>query len=178
MSRPVDLYSNAQRALYHPDKNRLLAPLNLDSDTAFLTGAATVRADSDGLFAFDDDGPITAAIWAVMPGGVLIDLAAVDIARPNRVRRFTGLGALLGEDNVIGCSVLPLLIHPGPYEWALAGGEGCAVLEFTPSVCELLRSIPGGLDVADDPVFAEELERQLTEPARRPMIYVQQRRAA
>lgn len=174
----VDLYGEMRRALYHPDKSELLAPLGLDPDTAFVTGAATVRADGDGLFVFDDDGPITAAIWGVMPGGVLIDLAAVDIARPNRVRRFTGLGGLLGEENVIGCSVLPLLIHRTPHEWALAGGEGCAVLEYTPSVCALLRSIPGGLDVADDPVFAEELERQLTEPARRPTIYLQQRRAA
>ena len=179
MSRPVDLYGEMRTALYWPDKYVLLAPLDLDPDTAFDIGVSKVRPDSDG-YVPDPDGPILAAIVAVMPGDEIIDLIAIDLQRPERWRRRVGVADLLGESNLIGLSFTgeSLVVHAGPAEWLNAGGEGCAVLEYTPNVCGLLRSIRGGLDVADDPDFATALERLLTEPERRPMVFVRQQKAA
>ncbi|MCZ6590338.1 MAG: hypothetical protein O7B98_04255 [Alphaproteobacteria bacterium] len=164
---PVDLYGEMYQALSHPR-------------SANWIGVDTVRADGDGLYVPDPDGPILAAIVAVMPDDEIIDLVAIDLVQPKRWRRRIGVANLLGEVNLIGLSFTgePLLVHANPADWLNAGGRGCAVLEFTPSVCGLLRSIRGGLDVDDDPDFAERLERELSEPARRPTIYLRQQRAA
>lgn len=161
-----DLYGEMRQALLHQHASPYV-------------GVGRVRPDGAG-FVLDEDGPILAAIVAVIPHDEIIDLIAIDLRRPDRWRRRIGVADLLGEANLIGLSFTgePLLVHPGPAEWLNAGGEGCAVLEYTPSVCGLLNSIRGGLEVADDPDFAEALERNLTEPARRPTIYLRQQRQA
>lgn len=164
---PVDRYAEMYKALSHPK-------------SANWIGVDTVRADGDGLYIPDPDGPILAAIVAVMPFDEITDLVAIDLAQPRRWRRRIGVADLLGETNLIGLNFTgeALLLHPGPAEWLNAGCEGATVLEFTPNVCGLLRSIRGGLDVADDADFAEVLERNLTEPERRPTIFLRRRRAA
>lgn len=172
----VDLYGEARRALAHPDAANLLAPLGLDPETESAIGLATVRRESDGLYVPDVDGKFVAAILPVMPDDDLIDLVAVDIANPERWRRRTGLGAVLGEANTVALFGEPLLVHPGPIDWLRAGGDGVAVLECTPTVRGLLNSIEGGLDVIGNLDFAEALERRLTEPIRRPKIYIRQPR--
>ena len=174
----VDLHGEARTALVHPSADALLGPLGLDPEVSSLIGVANVRPDGDGLYVPDDDGPVTAAIVPVMPDDALIDLVAIDIARPDRWRRRTGLGDMLGENNVFGLFDKPLLVHPGPFAWICAGGEGVAVLEFTPTVRGLLNSLEGGLEAAGDPRFAEALERNLREPERRPLIFVRQQKAA
>jgi len=175
----VDLMREIITAQAHPSAAALVAPLGLSPETGMMIGVTTVRPDGAGLYIPDVDGVVTAAILPVMPEGDLIDLVAINIAQPGRWRRRTGLGDLLGENNVFGLFGEPLLVHPGPYEWLLADGEGVAVLEFLPSVRNLLNDIPGGLEVDDDyPDFAEALERELTQPARRPSIYLRRRRAA
>jgi len=163
----ADLYGEMQQALAHPGASPYV-------------GVARVRPDGDGLYVPDADGPILAGVVAVIPHEKIIDLVAIDLRRPDRWRRRLGIADLLGESNLVGLSFTgePIAVHPGPAEWLNAGGEGCAVLEFTPTVCGLLRSIRGGLDVADDPDFAEALERNLTDPMRRPTIYLRQWRAA
>ncbi|MCZ6666652.1 MAG: hypothetical protein O7B81_15240, partial [Gammaproteobacteria bacterium] len=158
----ADLYGEIHQALSHPK-------------SANWIGVDRVRADGDGQYVPDPDGPILAGIVAVMPDDIIIDLVAIDLRRPGRWRRRLGVGDLLGEANTIGLNFTgeSLLVHPGPAEWLNAGGDGVAVLEWTPSVCGLLRTITGGLDVADNPDFAELLEAKLTEPERRPTILLQ-----
>ena len=174
----VDLMRELIAAQAHSTADALLEPLCLDPEVASLIGVANVRPDGDGLYVPDDDGPVTAAIVPVMPDDALIDLVAIDITRPDRWRRRTGLGDMLGENNVFGLFGKPLLVHPGPFAWICAEGEGVAILEFTPTVRGLLNSLEGGLEAIGDPGFAEALERNLTEPERRPHIFVRERKAA
>lgn len=179
MTLIVDLMREIITAQAHPSAAALVAPLGLNPETGKLIGVTTVRPDSDGLYIPDADGAVTAAILPVMPNGDLIDLVAINIAQPGRWRRRTGLGDLLGENNVFGLFGEPLLVHPGPHEWLLADGEGVAVIEFLPSVRNLLNNIAGGLYVDDAyPDFAKTLEQELDQPARRPSIYLRHRRAA
>ena len=173
----VDVMHEMIAAQAHPTAHALLEPLGLDPEISGLIGVANVRPDGDGLYVPDIEGTVTAAILPVMPDDELIDLVAIDITRPGRWRRRTGLGTLLGEANTIALFGEPLLVHPDPCSWLCAGGEGVAVLEFTPTVCGLLQSIEGGL-TADDPDFAEVLDRMLTLPVRRPHIFVRERKAA
>ncbi|MCZ6510061.1 MAG: hypothetical protein O7A62_05675, partial [Alphaproteobacteria bacterium] len=100
----ADLGGEIRRALAHPA-------------SANMIGVERVRADGAGLYTPDADGPILAGIVAVMspPGDIIIDLVAIDLARPDRFRRRTGLGDLLGEANLIGLNFTgeALLVHPG-----------------------------------------------------------------
>lgn len=178
MIRTVDLMREIIAAQAHPTAGALLRPLGLDPEVSSVIGVAKVRPDGDGLYVPDVDGAVTAAIVPLMPDDELIDLVAVDIARPDRWRRRTGLGDLLGENNVFGLFDEPLLVHPSPTEWLRSDCEGVAILEFTPTVRGLLNSLEGGLEAVGDPDFAQSLERALTVPERRPRIFVRERKAA
>ena len=48
-----DLSVEARAALYHPNKYSILAPLNLDPETAFVAGVVKVRPENDGLYVFE-----------------------------------------------------------------------------------------------------------------------------
>ncbi|MCZ6840725.1 MAG: hypothetical protein O7G13_15790, partial [Alphaproteobacteria bacterium] len=95
----ADLYAEIYQALSHPHSRNWI-------------GVDRVRADGDGLYVPDPDGPILAAIVAVIPGDIIIDLVAIDLRRPERWRRRIGLGDLLGETNTIGLNFTgePLLV--------------------------------------------------------------------
>lgn len=146
----ADLYGEMRQALSHPHATPYVA-------------VGRVRPDGNN-YVPDDDGPILAGVVAVIPHDELIDLIAIDLHRPERWRRRTGLADLLGESNLCGLSFTgePITVHRGPAEWLNAGGDGVAVLEWTASVVGLLSSIRGGLIVADVQ-HGTEVRRRLTE---------------
>ena len=122
-------------------------------------GVDHVRADGPGLYRPDDVGVLAAIVDA---GGC--DLVAVDLRHPERWRRRIGIADLLGEENLIGLNFSgePLLVQPSPAEWLNANGNGIAILEYTPSLCGMLLTIPGGLSVDRQHMdFARELRERL-----------------
>lgn len=110
--------------------------------------------------------------------GTVIDLVAIDIARPSRWARRTGHSLVLGHDAIeaairsIGWVEPPeaLTLHENPVRWLQAGASGAALISrrLEWEVSALLR------DVAEITVatreFARWLERELARPIRMPRI--------
>ena len=147
-------------------------------------GAAQVRAGSDGLFDFVEEGGRRAWVLPTNLAGSyraaeIEDLIAIDQRPPHHWRLRLGIAEILGgheiERRVFGSGRYvhsdlrrgptdePLRIWRTPLAWLQAGAEGVCVLQWTVGAVADLSGIWTPL-VAEDLAHGREIKARLTEP--------------
>ncbi|NBW12170.1 MAG: hypothetical protein EBR82_29485 [Caulobacteraceae bacterium] len=125
---------------------------------------ARVTIGKGGLFDFDDGGA-PALLLAVREAGEVIDVCAVQSARPDEWALLRGEGLVLGHRALLRCvlgidDVLP--VFGTPLAWLVAGGAGICVLDWAPSVLGQLRGLGPGVTLhCEDARAADVLGRAL-----------------
>lgn len=125
---------------------------------------ARVLAGKNGLFDLDDGGA-PALLIAVREAGVVIDVCAVQSARPDEWALLRGEGVVLGHRALMRCvlgvdDVLP--VFGTPLAWLVAGCAGLCVLEWSAGVLGQLRGLGPRVTLqCEDARAAEVLARAL-----------------
>jgi hypothetical protein len=109
----------------------------------------------------------------------ILDLIAIDPARPDAWRLVRGSVTVLGGIEPQYLNPAPVPIRPDPRDWLRADGEGLCLLSHDPCEQRQILNLCRGGYVVDDPAFGARLRdlvaRPLIEP---PPVYVAQRAAA
>lgn len=119
-----------------------------------------------GLF-IPGEGPAH-VIQPVIVGSQTIDIVAWRTMRPDRWHLMTGLGWLMGEDQIYTAPGVPLTLHATPLQWLASGGHGACILDWNAPELPTLRSLDA-IEVSE-PAIGKMLLAKLSQPPRLPRI--------
>ena len=124
---------------------------------------ARVTIGKSGLFDLGEGEP--ALLIAVREGGAVIDVCAVQSARPDEWALLRGDGAVLGHEALMRCVLgidAALPVFGTPLAWLVAGGTGICVLDWSATVLGQLRGLGPKVTLqCEDARAAEVLGRAL-----------------
>lgn len=92
-----------------------------------------------GLFV-PGDGP-ACVVQPVIIGSQIIDIVAWRTMQPDRWHLMTGLGWIMGEDQLYTAPGVPVTLHATPLEWLASGGKGSCILDWSAMELTILRSL-------------------------------------
>lgn len=129
-------------------------------------GVMNGTVDCDGLFV-PGDGPAR-VVQPVIIGRQIVDLVAWRTARPDSWHLTTGLGWLMGEDQIYPAPGVPVPLHATPLQWLASGGQGICILDWSAPELATLRSLDA-IEVTE-PAIGRMLLERLSQPQRLPRI--------
>lgn len=129
-------------------------------------GVMTGTVDRSGLF-LPGDGPAR-VVQPVIIGRQIVDVVAWRTARPDSWNLTTGLGWLMGEDQIYTAPGEPVHLHSTPLQWLASGGQGICILDWSAPELASLRSLDA-IEVAE-PAIGKMLLERLSQPQRLPRI--------
>lgn len=133
-------------------------------------GVAKIQELSDGLYEPSSDGD-PAMLMPVVERGGLVDIVAIQTARPERWLWRIGQGWALGLDNIMPrWDDSPFPVYATPVEWLAHAGDGLCILDWSAPDLEIEQiRLREGLS-ASNQMLAARLRKLLSRPRWLPEI--------